>query len=210
MDYILKHPHASNAEVLLALKVASSTVDNARRRLRDQGYSLISNADRITPKALTEQAVEEAAQGAMPLDMDNMSGLLDAIDEESAEAQIGDNATPEEMKKILTRILRNKGLDPRIRVMAIAQKQKLDYDTVGRHELGPGEPLSKDDAVDRLTMLLQACGPEITHLAIENAFKSETSVPKEAEVVDTPDIHTEEPAAAHAGDSNAPGSDPHI
>jgi hypothetical protein len=171
-EYLLAHPTATNTEIYANISCSARTAAMARLKLRAEGVQILAHHDRVNK--ITEADTNDAAHVASDPDLivDNASDLIDAINAEAG-GTLSDDAGADEMRRILTVILRNKALDPRVRVLAIAQKAKLDFETQDRDTLGPGEPLTWEAGVTRLALLHEACGPKMVHEAITRAFKKE-------------------------------------
>jgi len=170
IEYLKANQQATNAEVCYYVGCSPRTAAMARGKLRSIGLDVRANADRVNAKKVTEAVNDAALVAEDPsLEVENAGDLINAINTEIG-GDISEDASPEEMRSILTRILRNRALDPRVRVLAIAQKQKLDFETQDRDSLGPGKPLTREDALTRLTLLITACGPDLLQDAITRAF----------------------------------------
>ena len=168
----MEHPGASTADVVQATRISARTVGVARRQLRDAGLAMATGSGRppeFVPPSVDGTPIKEQEE----FDKQTAGELLAAAEKETG-FEFSD-ITPEEMKRVLTRLIRNPGMPPQIRIAAITAKQKLDFDVQDKHALGPGAPLGKDDAVDRLASLMKACGPDIVHTAITVAFTPEVS-----------------------------------
>lgn len=200
-EFLRANPLASTDDVIRATRCSARTVSQARRELREARLPGQSRYDRKNP-----QVVADAAMGATanipsdPSAFDLMASeeLLRAAEAEAyrmvgakqkpplveptPEEPILKDITPEEMKGVLTRLIRNPAMPPQIRIAAISAKQKLDYDTLDRNALGPGPPLSREAAIDRLALLMRACGPDLVHEAISAAFGGSSA---QEEAVDT-------------------------
>lgn len=191
-DFLRKNPLASTAEVVSAIRCSERTVAQARKELRGQippsPYDYMSRNE-ITEQALAAEA--SVADATTPpveaggYEVSATKQMLQAAEEEAEHVgKFLDDMTPEEMKRVLTRLIRNPGMPPQIRIAAITAKQKLDYDTQDRHALGPGAPLSREAAIDRLASLMRACGPDLVHDAITAAFTKGAGRGSDTEAVD--------------------------
>lgn len=196
-EYLLRNPDASNKDVIAAIHVSYETVNTARRELVEAGYVQIPGGTRRSPVAAPLPgegiAVPMPAAGAtVPI-----ADLIDAVDHERARLpDPGSDLDTEEMRRILSRIARDLTLPATVRISAITAKQKLDFEQQDRHSLGPGEPLSKESASLRLSLLMKACGFGIVRTAIQLAFAKD--------IPDDQIAAREAPAQAALNSSSAP------
>jgi hypothetical protein len=88
--------------------------------------------------------------------------------------------TPEEFKGILSRIARNPKVPFQIVIAAGNAKFKVDQDLASQHDLGPGLPITEEDATVRLTLMNKAVGIKIATAAFERAFIDLKEIPDAA------------------------------
>jgi hypothetical protein len=214
-EYLRQNPLHSTEDVMRHVRCSYRTVSTARKELRLAGEVPPSPWDRRSQKEVTEAALAAVAElEADPekFEVTSTAQMLEAAEEEAQRPARGlpeppDEAyhlrdmTPDEMKGVLVRLIRNQAMPPQIRIAAIAAKQKLDFEAQDRNALGPGPPLSREDARDRLGRLMKACGPELVHEAITVAFGGEANGQEEAVDPGQPAPTLETALAASGGES---------
>lgn len=172
--YLIEHPYATITEVAQATKVSARTVSLARKELRDAGSLKRSHGDFTSPLNPATDQIDDATTPSAPsadqeiLETKSAGDLIREV--EHAAGTSFDDLPPDKMKRILSRIANNPAMPPQVRIMAITAKNKLDFETQDRHDLGPGVPLSRESAVERLSWLMEACGPSVVEDAISLAF----------------------------------------
>lgn len=118
-----------------------------------------------------------------------------------------DENDEETRKKLLARC-RAIALDPEMHpdtVLSASQVYIKLKDAVRAKSLGPGRPLTHEDAVARLARLMSACGPTIVHEAITSAFGGTNAAKSSGSTVA---VHSSDPTPEALGPARAPGSDP--
>lgn len=203
-EYILKNPHATVKQVCAATGAKTRSVYYVRQ-------------DLIAQQLITPAAVK---RGRPPLNADAPTADVDTLETVSAAdlmkqveditGEEYDNLTPEQMKRILSRIAGNAMMPPQVRIMAITAKNKLDFETQDRHDLGPGKPLTYAQALQRVVWMLEAIGPKMLEEAITIAFspKGTAHAPEaESPVVGEAGTETTPPAVEPEGQPpNPPAS----
>lgn len=171
-NFLRENPSASDFEIIEKFQCTPRTATRVRAAMRADGHNVAPHGDRKKIQRVLESDPRAEKE-------------LEKKIEEIADKPLEDISN-DEMKMVLTEIIRNKKFPPQVRVAAIGQKVKLDYETQDRHALGPGAPLSYNDAVDRLSMLMVAVGPDLTHDAITKAFSKEKAHEKTVDPGQTP------------------------
>lgn len=179
MQYLREHPDASIADTARALGLGTRTVAYARKILVEQKVlppyqrGTLETGDEATATPETpSSSVETPASspkkspGTM-LDakaLEELSGMLDRIEE---------NEDDIESQKLMLRQVKRMAFDLRLhpdtRMSAMQLWTKL-RDTVTSRILGPGKPLTREAALDRLVMLFEAVGPLLAVEAMNKAF----------------------------------------
>lgn len=176
--YLREHPDASISEASRALGLSPRTVAYARKILVEQKILppykrgvLEPEGEAAAPESPSspvEQAVSPPKKniGGTLLDakaLEELGGMLDRIEE---------NEDDIESQKLMLRQVKRMAFDLRLhpdtRMSAMQLWTKL-RDTVTSRTLGPGKPLTRAAAIDRLVMLFEAVGPE---LAVEAMYKA--------------------------------------
>lgn len=114
----------------------------------------------------------------------------------------------EETRKRLLSRCRAIALDPDMHpdtVLSASQVYIKLKDAVRAKSLGPGRPVTHEDAVARLASLMHACGPIIVHEAITSAFGGTNAAKSSGSTVA---VHSSDPTPEALGPARAPGSDP--
>ena len=177
----MRFPNALNIEVEKATGVSKRTVSSARTELRREGRLQRTPSDRLlSPTVLSAEPILVPDEPVAPLTPESQSPekgeeiAAKKLAELLATAGAGPDADldVEEMKKRLSRIAMNPLIHPQIQIKAMEVKRKIDFDSQDTHELGPGPPLTKADALDRLGLMFQACGPELVLEAFHMVFKA--------------------------------------
>ena len=197
-DYLLRNPNATNVQASNACGASIRTVSMARKELttltmipqnpNDHMPTLYEGKD--PPKELDPDIMEVAST----------KSLMERVQKE-----INDDVTdisdmdPREMKRILSKIARSRVEHPTVRIAAIREKNRLDFETQDRHELGPGVPLTREGAVDRITLLMEAVCLDIIHEALEKMISKGV-----ADV--TTDMDTNEAPPVPPSTTESPGS----
>lgn len=176
-EYLLLHPTASDHEVMVAMNVSMKTVSNARHELVSLGKIPPSAYDRKTVKRTVRpaEAISKATEGTF--DVKTTADLNAAVDEElrkraeditgiEGEVDIG------KLKRVLWKVV-HRNLDDRIVVAAASALARIQQEADAR-PLGPGKPLTKADAIDRLIMLFKACGVNLVVEALNTWIGKDT------------------------------------
>lgn len=157
--YLKANPLATNEQVAKALHVSARLVTLARAELALDGTPIRAASDYTSAFAQTEDSEIKGleAQGA--------KALMDAV--KAQERATGKPVTLDEQIDILSRIIRDPMASPQTVGGLITVLQRIKPDT--KQRVGPADPLSFDDKVKRLSLLIQACGLEITQSALRSA-----------------------------------------
>lgn len=176
--YILANPAASNSEIVEKTGASARTVSYVRSTLRSEGTNepskrseaksdgeelvIESVAEMLTPQTIKEMAVDPTF-GADLLDEDQIrTKLLQQVQRMAFDPQIGSQT----------------------KLDAIQVWVKLK-DIARAATMGPGNPLTEAEAVDRLSMIMQGCGPTVTIKALDRAFDKKGE--RDYEIERTPD-----------------------
>lgn len=164
-QYLLEHPEAKNTDVMLALGVSQRTVSTVRAELRDEGGVPAAGDKRhASPRVDPAAAVTGAAAGAF--DVQTTSDLNRAVGASIGDGDFNEDGTIDilKLKRALWRIVRT-NRDDRIVVAAAGTLARIQQEANSR-PLGPGKPLTRDDAVARLIALFKAVGINVVLEAI--------------------------------------------
>lgn len=74
-------------------------------------------------------------------------------------------------RELLTRLAESEDSRTEARISAIRELHRIDESVGSAKELGPGVPLTVEDRVGRLALLIAACGPTVHAAALEVAKK---------------------------------------
>jgi hypothetical protein len=186
--YWTANPTATNSQVINITGASSRTVSAVRQELVAKGIlgpsgigrpssfdhsKLLSAAEKDQAEQLvayhTERDAQYAHEGiAEPNDESERQAREDVEEVEAVlERQLQDMA-PEEVRHEMVKLLRNRNTPPPVRVSAAALLEKMR--TESADDLGPGIPLTYGDAKHRLTLMMQACGPEMVIECVQEAF----------------------------------------
>lgn len=203
--YFLQHPEASIKEALADLhrrgiNVSERTVAQARSELAQKGLVPAGrNAD--TP---AENVGTPADLPTVPASVKNK-----VIDDNMLTAFVqGElNLDDEEIRKLLLKkiivIAMTPGLHPDTTLSASTAWLKLK-DMARQADLGPGKPVTRADALERLVDLLRAVGPDLALEAMQVAFNLKEPT-DEGQVSVEPAETTSSPAGvASVATSDAP------
>lgn len=182
-EYLRINPTASNAKVVEDLNISVRTVCAARAFLVQTGVIPRSYFDRTSGrKDLTDSLADATSgpiEGALPT-----TGVAELEKlAKQVEADLGEPMTPEEQRKRLSAVVRhasNAG-NFQLEIAAIQALARLDERIGAKDRLGPGPPLTDEDKVHRLGLLIEACGKRITRKALERAFNGSFTTKDQAE-----------------------------
>jgi len=79
--------------------------------------------------------------------------------------------TTESKRRLLTKLAESDDSRTEARISAIRELHRIDESIGSAKELGPGIPLSIEDRVSRLSLLIAACGPTVHSAALALAKK---------------------------------------
>lgn len=173
-QYLLRNPHASNDEIAEKLYCALSSVSNVRKELIRAGLVEPSHRHRRSAVPNKGSGTSALIQRIMNKDVEDEErpGLRELnflLKKEMPQGDV-DDVTPEEYKKVLSRIIRRPDISAQVIVAAGNAKLKVDEYLADKKDLGPGSPITEEDAIVRLSLLMQACGRTITLKALKRAF----------------------------------------
>lgn len=202
-EYLRINPSASNQQVVEALNVSIATVSAARSFLVQTGVISRSFYDRSSP-TIEGELPDESSPGPILA----TSGVSDLEQEMAARAAVeaatltntGLPLTAEEQRQRLSTVARNAAItgNYQLEIAAIQALARLDAQIGARDRLGPGPPLTDEDKVHRLSLLIEACGKRITRKAWEKVYGSFTSQDKSPDSIEYSSMggSTEEKALA--------------
>jgi len=186
-EYLRINPSATNSQVVEALNVSIGTVSAARSFLVQTGVIQRSFYDRSSP-----QIEGELPEDYIPGPVLATSGVSDLEKEMAARAAVeaatqnnGLPLTAEEQRQRLSTVARNAAITGnfQLEIAAIQALARLDAQIGARDRLGPGPPLTDDDKIHRLSLILQAVGKRIARKAWERTFNEGQQVVLEAAAV---------------------------
>lgn len=174
-EYLRINPSATNQQVVEALNVSIGTVSAARSFLVQTGVIQRSFYDRSSP-----QIEGELPEDVLPGPTLATSGVSDLEKEMAARAAVekvtlndtGLPLTAEEQRQRLSTVARNAAITGnfQLEIAAIQALARLDAQIGARDRLGPGPPLTDDDKIHRLSLLLEAVGKRLARKAWERAY----------------------------------------
>jgi hypothetical protein len=180
-EYILLHPAAKNAEVMNELGVSMRTVSNVRAELRAQGMPPAWGDRKNKPKVNPEKAIAHATEGtfdvATTADLNKAVGFeleREAAAKAAADAQTDSELGPDgeidigKLKKVLWRVVR-RNTDDRIVVAAASALARIQQEA-NQRPLGPQKPMTKADALGRLSMVFKPVGIALVFEATLKTF----------------------------------------
>lgn len=179
--YVLAHPTESKQQQAAGANVSVTLIAQARRELIAEGK--LEPSRKADPFAKPPDVAKDLAKPALgpptrpsrtggTLDHDAMAAIGEMVD---AMMENGDDTT---VQKALIRqcliFANNPSLHPDTRMSASQMYMKLKSLSQTR-DLGPGKPMTRQAAIERLRDLLIAAGPVITRAAINLAFNREST-----------------------------------
>jgi hypothetical protein len=96
---------------------------------------------------------------------------LDAKEPEVAKVVESPSLSTDAKRKLLTRLAESDDSRTEARISAIRELHRIDESVGSAKELGPGPPLTVEDRVSRLSLLIAACGPTVHAAALALAQK---------------------------------------
>lgn len=164
-EYILLNRGANNGQVMHATHVSMPTVTRARRELIQDGLVQPSRFDHTRRQPTFPDII----------DVDTPLDPNDALKKrlEDFAGHSGEPHSPTEMRRRVSTIAREAALaqNPQLELAAIQNLARLDAQMGDKNALGPGPPLSRDDRISRLSVLLDVCGPSLVAESAGIAFK---------------------------------------
>jgi len=157
--YLKANPLATNEQVAKALHVSARLVTLARAELALDGTPVRAASDYTSAFSKIEDTEIKS------LETQGAKAFMDAASLQ--ERQIGRPLTLEEQVEILSRLIRDPMASPQTVGGLITVLQRIKPDT--KNQIGPRDPLSFEDKVKRLSLLIQACGLEVTQVALRSA-----------------------------------------
>jgi hypothetical protein len=196
--YLLVNPNADNATVVKDLLVSKALVTKVRSELRKEGLVGYAPNDRwAASRELKEKfKFTPTAPGGSSESPDNeimVRGTNDLMDLAASQG-VDVDVDPKEFLRTLTRFIRDVDLNPATRMAAMQQYTKIKADLLGRDAIGPGAPLTIEDQIVRLSLLMKAVGMTTAVRAMEAAFprlKESTDEPPQVDEATTPVGSTE-------------------
>lgn len=179
-EYLRINPSATNAQVVEALNVSIGTVSAARSFLVQTGVIQRSFYDRSSPM-IEGELPEDTAPGPILA----TSGVAELEKEIAARQKVADTVvngsgvplTAEEQRQRLSTVARNAAITGnfQLEIAAIQALARLDAQIGARDRLGPGPPLTDDDKIHRLSLLLEAVGKRIARKAWERVWNEQSA-----------------------------------
>ena len=195
--YVLKHPDQSKALQSVNTGLSERTIANARAELISEG--LLPQSRKGFKPSVAPTSATPAPQETLR-DHQAMQKLADMI-----------NAPDLDEGEIIRRFLKqcisfsfDTSLHADTRMSASQMWAKL-RDATKSHDLGPGKPKTRAEAIERLKNLLIAVGPDITIAAVNLAF----TVKEPADEGQVPADNAEAPRGP-AGTPETPLGDPNL
>ena len=163
--FLLANPLATNDTVAKNTSASTSLISKVRKAMEKDGLLLRSYYNRRSnpDKPLT---LDEDLPIVVP-----MQGTKEILDLLEQQTEIAGEMTPEEQRKFLTSVARDKNEAMQIRMAAMVHFNKLAESTSERDALGPGKPLTNADRRMRMSLLMRACGPALVLSAYKEAFE---------------------------------------
>ena len=203
---IIKDPALPDRYFMETYKLSKASIANIRKDLRARG--VIPGSRRTSggveailtdPRMTAETVLPQESAPLPPITSTELATL--GLDTELTDEN--DEAT----RKMLLSRCRSIALDPDTHpdtVLTASQVYIKLKDAVRAKSLGPGKPVTHEDAVARLGRLMSAVGPEIVSEAITSAFggPNATKSSGPAQPADSPDTSPEAVTA-----SSTPGSE---
>lgn len=191
-NYLLQHPHAKNTEVATAVGVGVRTVSFARAELVHEGKIPRTLADRARdpisatpaappPETLLTVASEGSPQPAtyQPLDAEQLYAIAEGDED------VDDEQVRRAMLRKLRKMAFDPGIHPQLQMYAIQAYDKLK-EQARTAILGPGKPLTWEDAKNRLVLMFKATGAALVIAAMEEAFGLLDKETPDGEATDQP------------------------
>ena len=157
--YLRLNPHATNAQVAKALQVSERLVTLARSELAIEGEPVRAAADFTSPVAKIEEGELRS------LEAQAITTIAPEI--AALEVATGHPITVEEQVGILTRHIRSPNTSPQILGGLVTVLQRIQPPS--KERVGPGPPLTPEARTKRLSLLIQACGLQVTQAALQSA-----------------------------------------
>lgn len=177
-EYLRINPTASNQQVVEALNVSIGTVSAARSFLVQTGVIQRSFFDRSSP-VIEGELPEDSPSGPVLAtssvgDLEKEMAARAAVDAATMNNS-GLPLTAEEQRQRLSTVARNAAAtgNYQLEIAAIQALARLDAQIGARDRLGPGPPLTDDDKIHRLSLLLEAVGKRTARKAWERAFNEQ-------------------------------------
>lgn len=185
MLYILDNPSHTLQQIMAACKASTGLISKCRRRLRNL-YLLPGREE--YKEAIRQKAIRISGDvpypGGIkrPLSYSSEPQLATDLETRLAELSNGKRLTPVEMAEVFTAMILDPSTPGTTRVQAINGLRELDRVSSASEDIGPGPPLTREDCIQRLSILIEAMGPEITNAAATRARTSaiRTAIPPES------------------------------
>lgn len=183
--YFLQHPEASISEVYKTLStrgvlISERTIAQARSELAQKG--LLPSGRKASPPTTLPADVSQIPLGGDVLLTDKTLGAL-ATSDMTDILDLDDEEIRKRLLRGVIKIALAPGVHPDTQLSATTVWSKLK-DMARVAELGPGKPVTKAQAVERLSELLTAVGSEIAMEAMYKAFNLKEPSDGEAPAVE--------------------------
>ena len=192
-DYLRANPHANNVEVARELGISKRTVAYARAALRHEGElppgrrAAREKADGppslMPPQGIPESEDVPLVAPSLPLPPPVPPSALPLLPDDG---DVDDNEDEEVIRRRIVAVARGFALNPSLHEetrLAAAQVYIKLKDALKSKTLGPGQPLTEEQALSRLSSLLRAVGPSLAFKAISLAFN--IGAPKNGQITGT-------------------------
>ena len=216
-QYFLDHPEAKDSEVCIALNASKTTVARARWDLIDEGLlPAASRRRRPGPQKETAAAPPKAPKPPARDPNEMLSGeeLAELAADLDGMDNLDDEAVRSKMLKSLRRLAFSTSVNNDTKLTAMNLWFKLK-DLASIKALGPGNPLTFEAALGRLTELATACGMDLVLRAAVASFGLPAILTALSAMIGVPD-EGKAPADPVEADSGlprtpeAPGGDPDL
>ena len=174
-EYLRINPTASNAQVVEALNISIGTVTAARSFLVQTGVIRPSFYDRTSEAATVELPDERPLGPIIATSTARDLARAQEVIHQAVEGPAGEPLTAEEQRQRLSAVARSAAATGnfQLEIAAIQALARLDAQLGARDRLGPGPPLTDEDKIHRLYLLLEAVGKRIARKAWERAFSEQ-------------------------------------
>ena len=162
IEFLKSNPSLTVEQLRRSLGYSHGVVVEARRRCIAEGI--------IPPYGRTPQVGPTAPP--LPPSLANSADTLAKIEARKMAWQARKKKTLEDVEKELEHIAFDPAIDENRRISALHKLSRIKMDRGEKANLGPGPPLTPEQKIERLSLLLQACGVELSQRAWDTAFGS--------------------------------------